>query len=122
SRNASDDPFLSFCSQLLYWRCGNPINRPSSTWSHCYTSDRMSQLMTRKLNLSKQNGAASGHPLLQTSPNKERTTLSWHEIPEWQRDNEYIRTGYRRVQNCWSGCVASIYSYPHNETGKSPFL
>lgn len=23
-------------------------------------------------------------------------TLSWHEIPPWQQDNEYIITGYRR--------------------------
>ncbi|KAG9313415.1 hypothetical protein JVU11DRAFT_5734 [Chiua virens] len=22
-------------------------------------------------------------------------TLSWNEIPEWQRDNEYILSGYR---------------------------
>ncbi|OJT07491.1 hypothetical protein TRAPUB_1676 [Trametes pubescens] len=23
-------------------------------------------------------------------------TLTWLELPEWQRDNEYILTGYRR--------------------------
>ena len=23
-------------------------------------------------------------------------TLSWHEIPAWQKDNEYVLTGYRR--------------------------
>lgn len=23
-------------------------------------------------------------------------TLTWHEIPAWQKDNEYILTGYRR--------------------------
>lgn len=43
-------------------------------------------------------------------------TLSWNEIPEWQRDNEFILGGYRRVQNGWSGCVASIFEYLHNET------
>jgi adiponectin receptor len=32
-------------------------------------------------------------------PDKRRAlplTLSWYEIAEWQRDNEYIMTGYRR--------------------------
>ncbi|KAG2139461.1 hemolysin-III related-domain-containing protein [Suillus cothurnatus] len=74
----------------------------------------MSELSARKRNLSNQNGP--GYHILQTGPDKKRMTLSWHEIPEWQRDNEYILMGYRRVQNCWSGCIASIYSYPHNET------
>jgi hypothetical protein len=23
-------------------------------------------------------------------------TLSWHEIPEWQQENKYILSGYRR--------------------------
>lgn len=23
-------------------------------------------------------------------------TVSWHELNDWQRDNEYILTGYRR--------------------------
>ena len=23
-------------------------------------------------------------------------TLSWHQLEEWQKDNEYILTGYRR--------------------------
>ena len=27
---------------------------------------------------------------------KTNKTLTWLEIPEWQRDNEYILTGYRR--------------------------
>ncbi len=27
-----------------------------------------------------------------------KITLEWLEIPEWQRDNEYILTGYRRYQ------------------------
>ncbi|KAI0792384.1 HlyIII-domain-containing protein [Abortiporus biennis] len=43
-------------------------------------------------------------------------TLSWTEIPEWQKDNEFILTGYRRVQNSFRGCAASVYGYLHNET------
>ena len=27
---------------------------------------------------------------------KASKTLTWREIPEWQRDNEYILSGYRR--------------------------
>jgi hypothetical protein len=27
---------------------------------------------------------------------KTKLTLSWHEIPDWMKDNEYIITGYRR--------------------------
>ncbi|KAH7922778.1 HlyIII-domain-containing protein [Leucogyrophana mollusca] len=63
-----------------------------------------------------QNGQAEqpAEPLFRIS-NKVRT-LAWHQIPEWQRDNEYIITGYRRVQNGWSGCIASIFGYLHNET------
>lgn len=29
------------------------------------------------------------------SPPKSRT-LTWKEIPDWQRDNDYILTGYRQ--------------------------
>lgn len=25
-----------------------------------------------------------------------QTLMSWHEIEDWQRDNEFILTGYRR--------------------------
>lgn len=43
-------------------------------------------------------------------------TLTWHEIPAWQKDNEYILTGYRRIQNNFRGCAASVFGYLHNET------
>lgn len=31
-------------------------------------------------------------------------TIGWHEIPHWQRDNEFILTGYRRcgMESFWS--------------------
>ncbi|KAF9467870.1 hemolysin-III related-domain-containing protein [Collybia nuda] len=45
-----------------------------------------------------------------------KKTLTWLEIPHWQRDNEFIVTGYRRVQNNWKGCIASMFTYLHNET------
>ncbi|KAJ7640862.1 hemolysin-III related-domain-containing protein [Mycena polygramma] len=43
-------------------------------------------------------------------------TLSYLELPEWQKDNEYIVAGYRRQQNNWKGCFTSVYAYLHNET------
>jgi len=50
------------------------------------------------------------------SSTRSHRTLAWLEIPEWQRDNEYILTGYRRVQNSWEGCRASVFGYLHNES------
>ncbi|CAK5261885.1 unnamed protein product [Mycena citricolor] len=47
---------------------------------------------------------------------KGHPTVSWDELPEWQRDNEYILTGYRRIQNHWPGCIQSVYAYFHNES------
>ncbi|KAH9939918.1 HlyIII-domain-containing protein [Amylocystis lapponica] len=47
---------------------------------------------------------------------KSPLTVAWTDIPEWQRDNEYIMAGYRRVQGSWRGCAASIFGYLHNET------
>ncbi|KAG8889739.1 tryptophan synthetase [Tulasnella sp. 332] len=43
-------------------------------------------------------------------------TLTWEALPEWMRDNHYIRSGYRRQQNSWKGCIYSIFGYLHNET------
>ncbi|EDR08031.1 uncharacterized protein LACBIDRAFT_184966 [Laccaria bicolor S238N-H82] len=43
-------------------------------------------------------------------------TISWHELKDWQRDNEYILTGYRRAQLHWKGCFTSVWAYLHNET------
>ncbi|KAG9012097.1 hypothetical protein FRB93_002240 [Tulasnella sp. JGI-2019a] len=45
-------------------------------------------------------------------------TLTWDALPEWMRDNQYIRSGYRRQQNSWKGCLYSIFGYLHNETGQ----
>lgn len=43
-------------------------------------------------------------------------TIHWDELEEWQRDNEYILHGYRRVQYNWRGCFTSVFAYIHNET------
>ncbi|TPX66970.1 hypothetical protein SpCBS45565_g04143 [Spizellomyces sp. 'palustris'] len=45
-----------------------------------------------------------------------RLTLKYEELMPWQMDNFYIRTGYRRLQNSYMGCMRSLF-YLHNETG-----
>ncbi|KAF7298797.1 Hemolysin-III channel protein Izh2 [Mycena indigotica] len=46
------------------------------------------------------------------------TTITFHELPAWAQDNEWIVGGYRRIQNRWTGCMISVFGYLHNETGK----
>ncbi|OKL61125.1 hypothetical protein UA08_03091 [Talaromyces atroroseus] len=41
--------------------------------------------------------------------------LSYHEIPEWYQDNEFILHGYRSVSNSTTACFSS-WLYLHNET------
>ena len=41
--------------------------------------------------------------------------LSYHEIPEWHQDNDYILHGYRPETNSTYACFAS-WLYLHNET------
>ncbi|KAH6917946.1 hemolysin-III related-domain-containing protein, partial [Coprinopsis sp. MPI-PUGE-AT-0042] len=43
-------------------------------------------------------------------------TVSWLDLEDWQRDNEFIVKGYRRLQHSWRGCLASIFGYLHNES------
>ncbi|CCD25493.1 PAQR-type receptor NDAI_0F01740 [Naumovozyma dairenensis CBS 421] len=40
----------------------------------------------------------------------------WDEIPEWQKDNEHIISGYVRETNSFKGCLHSLF-YVHNESG-----
>jgi len=43
-------------------------------------------------------------------------TITWDELPGWMKDNEYIRTGYRRELRSLVACLFSIFGYFHNET------
>ena len=40
---------------------------------------------------------------------------TWDEIPPWQQDNEYIRSGYRAATGSFAECFESL-GYTHNET------
>ena len=41
--------------------------------------------------------------------------LHWDDLPDWQRDNEYIRSGYRPISFSFRQSLHSIL-YVHNET------
>lgn len=42
--------------------------------------------------------------------------FTWNEIPAWQRDNDYILSGYRGELGSWKKCLDSAFTYLHNET------
>ena len=42
--------------------------------------------------------------------------LKWDDLPEWSKDNEYIRTGFRPISNSYLESFRSCF-YVHNETG-----
>ncbi|KAG2008397.1 HlyIII channel protein [Coprinopsis cinerea AmutBmut pab1-1] len=54
--------------------------------------------------------------LVQANGSPASNTISWSDLEEWQRDNEYIIHGYRRLTHSWKGCFHSVFSYLHNET------
>ncbi|EHY59097.1 ADIPOR-like receptor IZH2 [Exophiala dermatitidis] len=41
--------------------------------------------------------------------------LSYEELPEWHKDNHFMRTGYRPISNSCLSCAQSL-GYLHNET------
>lgn len=46
---------------------------------------------------------------------KKRTLYTWEEIPDWQKDNEHILSGYIRETNSLKECFLSLF-YLHNES------
>ena len=42
-------------------------------------------------------------------------TVSWQDLPLWQRDNHHIHTGYRPASNSFTRSIASL-TYLHNES------
>ncbi|KAF8493361.1 hemolysin-III related-domain-containing protein [Russula emetica] len=45
-----------------------------------------------------------------------RNTITFSELPEWMKDNEFILTGYRGELNSWYKSLKSVFGYLHNET------
>ncbi|KAK7044594.1 hemolysin-III channel protein Izh2, partial [Favolaschia claudopus] len=60
--------------------------------------------------------ATTDEPTLPATFSPTHKTITFLELPEWQKDNEYIVSGYRQIQNQWRGCLTSTYAYLHNET------
>ncbi|KAF2644958.1 HlyIII-domain-containing protein [Massarina eburnea CBS 473.64] len=46
---------------------------------------------------------------------EERLTILWNDLPEWQRDNHYIISGYRPDTNSYEKSFKSL-GYLHNES------
>ena len=44
------------------------------------------------------------------------TLLTWSQLPEWAKDNEYIHGGFRSISNSYLSCLKSCF-YIHNESG-----
>lgn len=42
--------------------------------------------------------------------------LTWAQLPEWAKDNEYIQSGFRPISNSYLDCLKSSF-HVHNETG-----
>ncbi|EXL39969.1 hypothetical protein FOCG_17419 [Fusarium oxysporum f. sp. radicis-lycopersici 26381] len=49
------------------------------------------------------------------NPSFTTQTVTWHDIPEWRRDNKYILTGYRALEADYLQVVKSL-TFLHNET------
>ena len=49
-------------------------------------------------------------------PTAQRSLLSWDHLPEWYKDNEYIKHGFRPTSNSYLDSFRSCF-YVHNETG-----
>jgi adiponectin receptor len=55
-------------------------------------------------------------PKTNSKPNSNTPlTVSWKDLPLWQRDNHHIHTGYRPASNSFTRSIASL-TYLHNET------
>lgn len=46
---------------------------------------------------------------------KEHLLCTWNQLPDWQKDNEYIHGGYVRETNNFTACINSLF-YLHNES------
>lgn len=42
--------------------------------------------------------------------------VDFDQLPQWAQQNPYIRSGYRPITHCLTGCLSSL-TYWHNESG-----
>ncbi|PPQ75594.1 hypothetical protein CVT24_010900 [Panaeolus cyanescens] len=74
------------------------------------------KLKNRKAAQSQRSAKSHDVTAAASSRYSKRKTLTWDELEDWQKDNEYIITGYRPLQHNWKGCLTSVIAYLHNET------
>ncbi|PSK55714.1 hypothetical protein B9Z65_4592 [Elsinoe australis] len=55
-------------------------------------------------------------PSVDPKQGEDSLLLHWDQVPEWQQDNRYILTGYRRVTHSYQRAIVSL-AYLHNQTG-----
>ncbi|KAI9830395.1 MAG: hypothetical protein M1826_004818 [Phylliscum demangeonii] len=58
---------------------------------------------------------ASGRPTASTTSTPPAMLVAWDELAAWQRDNRYIRAGYRRASHSLRQSLLSL-RYMHNES------
>jgi len=51
---------------------------------------------------------AANHEITTTTPVEQRRTLSWDELEDWQKDNEFITHGYRRYVARYLVCACGF--------------
>ncbi|CCL99603.1 uncharacterized protein FIBRA_01621 [Fibroporia radiculosa] len=64
----------------------------------------------------------TSEPVFSANDSKaDRRTLTWLEIPAWQKDNEYILTGYRRsvAVLTWSSSAGAVVHTPYLDVRSS---
>ncbi|EXM14072.1 AdipoR/hemolysin-III-related [Fusarium oxysporum f. sp. vasinfectum] len=49
------------------------------------------------------------------NPSPTTQTVTWHDIPDWRRDNKYIIAGYRPLEEDYFQVLKSL-TFLHNET------
>ncbi|TQS39001.1 hypothetical protein Golomagni_00478 [Golovinomyces magnicellulatus] len=59
--------------------------------------------------------SAVSSTISKTAEAKPLLSVSWNDLPKWQQDNNYIRTGYRPASGSFHKSFASI-RYLHNES------
>lgn len=55
-------------------------------------------------------------PSVEPKKSEDSLLLHWDEVPEWQQDNRYILTGYRKITHSYRKAISSL-AYLHNQTG-----
>lgn len=54
-------------------------------------------------------------PRLISWSKQDKRLLSWHEVQSFEKDNPYIRSGYRPLTNSYAVCCGSLFGV-HNQT------